>query len=82
MTDEEGHQLPNFEYPGLSKGEILKAVEDLYARYYFRPRIIFRIIRRALFDASDRRRLYREGKEFLRLRAKRKGFIYSVKLGA
>ncbi len=79
MTDEEGHQLPSFEYPDLSKEKILKAVEDLYGRYYFRPRIIFRIIGRALFDASDRRRLYREGKEFLGLRAKRKGFIHSSK---
>lgn len=79
MTDEQGHQLPNFHYPGLSEEEILKAVEDLYARYYFRPRIIFRIVRRALFDGNERRRLRQEGKEFLRLRAKRKGFIYSAK---
>ena len=79
MTDEQGHQLPNFQYPGLSKEEILKAVEDLYARYYFRPRIIFRIVRRALFDGNERQRLYQEGKEFLRLRAKRKVFIYSCK---
>ncbi len=81
MTDEQGHQLPNFEYPGLSRGEILKAVEDFYARYYFRPRIIFRIVGRALFSATDRRRLYQEGKEFFRLRAKRKGFIHSSESG-
>lgn len=79
MTDEQGHQLPNFHYPGLSEEDILKAVEDLYARYYFRPRIIFRIVRRALFDGNERRRLRQEGKEFLRLRAKRKGFIHSAK---
>jgi hypothetical protein len=79
MTDEQGHQLPNFEYPGLSRKEIVKAVEDLYARYYFRPRIIFRIVRRALFDGNERQRLYREAKEFLRLRAKRRGFIDSCK---
>jgi len=79
MTDEQGHQLPSFQYPGLSKEEILKAVEDLYARYYFRPRIILRIIRRALLNADERRRLRREGKEFLTLRAKRKDFIYSKK---
>jgi hopanoid biosynthesis associated radical SAM protein HpnJ len=77
MTDEQGHQLPNFEYPGLSRQEIVKAVEDFYARYYFRPRIIFRIVRRALFDGNERRRLHREAKEFFRLRAKRKGFIDS-----
>ncbi len=79
MTDDEGHQLPSFEYPDLSKAEILKAVEDLYGRYYFRPRVIFRIIRRALFHATERRRLYRGGKEFLRLRSKRKDFIHSAK---
>jgi radical SAM superfamily enzyme YgiQ (UPF0313 family) len=78
MTDEEGHQLPSFEYPDLSKAEILKAVEDLYGRYYFRPRVIFRIIRGAFFDATDRRRLYRGGKEFLKLRSKRKDFIHSA----
>jgi hypothetical protein len=66
----------------LSEEEILKAVEDLYARYYFRPRIIFRIVRRALFNGNERRRLRQEGKEFLRLRAKGKGFIYSAKPGA
>ena len=82
MTDEQGHQLPNFQYPGLSRGDIVKAVEDFYARYYFRPQIIFRIVSRALFDGSERRRLYREGKQFLRLRAKRKGFIDSGKPAA
>ena len=79
MTDEMGHQLPNFEYPWLSRHDIVDAVERFYARYYFRPRIIFRIVRRALFDGSERRRVYQEGKEFLRLRAKRKGFIHSTK---
>ncbi|MCL5023420.1 MAG: hopanoid biosynthesis associated radical SAM protein HpnJ [Nitrospirae bacterium] len=75
MTDELGHQLPNIQYPGLSREEIVEAVEDFYARYYFRPRIVFRIVRRALFDAQDRKRLYREAKEFFQLRAKRKSFL-------
>ena len=82
MTDDQGHQLPNFHYPGLSEEEILKAVEDLYARYYFRPRIVLRIVRRALFNGNERRRLRQEAKEFFRLRAKRKGFIQSAKPGA
>jgi len=77
MTDEQGHQLPNFQYPHLSREEILKSVDDFYARYYFRPKIILRIVGRALFSGNDRRRLYNEGKEFLRLRSKRKGFIRS-----
>jgi hypothetical protein len=45
MTDEEGHQLSNYEYPGLNRQEIVRAVEDFYAHCYFRPRIIFRIKR-------------------------------------
>ncbi|MGD0625363.1 MAG: hopanoid biosynthesis associated radical SAM protein HpnJ [Thermodesulfobacteriota bacterium] len=78
MTDEQGHQLPNLQYPDLSRQEIVKAVEDFYARYYFRPRIILRIVRRALFVGGERRRLYREAKEFFRLRAQRKGFINPI----
>jgi len=77
MTDEEGHQLPVFQYPGLSRKDIMHAVERFYDRYYFRPHVIFRILRRAIFDANDRRRLYMEGKEFLKVRAKRKRFVKS-----
>ena len=75
MTDELGHQLPNIRYPGLDRKEIVEAVEDFYARYYFRPKVIFRIVRRAIFDARDRRRLYSEAKEFFQLRAKRRSFL-------
>jgi hopanoid biosynthesis associated radical SAM protein HpnJ len=78
MTDERGHQLANIEYPGLSGEEIVKAVEDFYARYYFRPKIIFRIVRRAVFVGSERRRLYREAKEFFRHRSRRKGFTKPI----
>ena len=81
MTDEQGHQLPTFEYPHLRRDEILKAVEEFYGRYYFRPRIILRLAGRALFSGNERRRLYREGREFLRLRAKRRGYIHSGKAG-
>ncbi len=75
LTDRQGHQLPNIRYPDLSDREIMKAVEDFYARYYFRPGIIFRIVRRALFVGNERRRLYREAKEFLAHRAARKRLI-------
>jgi len=77
MTDDLGHQLPNIQYPGLSRREIVEAVEDFYARYYFRPRVVFRIVRRAMFNSGDRSRLYHEAKEFFRLRAKRKKFVDS-----
>jgi radical SAM superfamily enzyme YgiQ (UPF0313 family) len=75
MTDDMGHQLPVIQYPGLSREEIVQAVEHFYDRYYFRPRIIFRIVRRAVFNSHERKRLYKEAKEFLQLRAKRKEFV-------
>ena len=75
MTDECGHQLPNIQYPGLSRKEIVEAVENFYSRYYFRPRIILRILRRGIFDAREGKRLFTEAKEFFELRAKRKRFV-------
>jgi len=75
MADEMGHQLPNIRYPGLTREEIVDAVEYFYGRYYFRPRIILRIVARAMFDRSERSRLYKEAREFLQLRAKRKRFL-------
>ena len=74
MCDELGHQLPNFEYPWLNRREIVDAVEYFYGHYYFRPRIAFRIIRNAIFDKNDRQRLYKEARDYLRLRARRKRF--------
>jgi hypothetical protein len=53
----------------------MHAVERFYDRYYFRLHVIFRILRRAIFDANDRRRLYIEGKAFLKVRAQRKRFV-------
>ena len=79
MTDETGHQLPHFEYPGLSRFEMMKAVEYFYDKYYFRPRIVVRIVKNAIFDGQERRRLYKEAKEYLSLRAKRKQFVTSEK---
>lgn len=75
MTDDQGHQLPNFEYPNLSRAELVQAVEHFYDRYYFRPRVVYRIVRRAIFSRHDRRRLYREAREYLSLRAKRRAFV-------
>ncbi|WP_447973180.1 hopanoid biosynthesis associated radical SAM protein HpnJ [Nitrospira sp. Kam-Ns4a] len=75
MTDELGHQLPVIQYPGLSRQEMMAAVERFYDRYYFRPHVIFRILRKAIFDRNDRHRLYIEAKEFLKTRAKRKSFV-------
>jgi len=75
MTDEAGHQLPNYNYPGLDKGELVEWVERFYGEYYFRPKVAFRLVSKALFDGNDRRRLYKEAKEYLSLRSKRKQYV-------
>lgn len=71
LTDDKGHQLPHIEYPGLSREEMMAAVNRFYDTYYFRPRVVWRIVRDALWDANERKRLYQEAVEFLRLRAER-----------
>ncbi len=75
MTDEQGHQLPNIIYPGLDRAELLDWVERFYGEYYFRPKVAWRIVRKSLFDTGERKRLYKEAREFLALRRKRKVFV-------
>ena len=75
LTDNSGHQLANISYPGLSNVDILEAVEQFYGEYYFRPRVAWRVVRKAIFDTAERKRLYREAREYLNLRAKRKKLV-------
>jgi hopanoid biosynthesis associated radical SAM protein HpnJ len=77
MTDETGHQLPNIIYPGLDRGELVEWVERFYGEYYFRPRVIWRVVRKAIFDSSERKRLSKEAREYMALRSKRKKFVAS-----
>ena len=74
MTDGAGHQLPNIRYQDLGQKEILDWVERFYDEYYFRPRAAWRIVRKALFNSKERRRLAKEAREYLALRAKRKRY--------
>ncbi len=71
LADQGGHQLPHIEYPHLSKAEMMAGVNRFYDEYYFRPRVAWRIVREALWDSDERKRLYREAVEFLKLRAER-----------
>jgi hopanoid biosynthesis associated radical SAM protein HpnJ len=68
LTDAVGHQLPHIEYPGLSREQLLAGVRRFYDQYYFRPRVIWRIVKDALWDAHERKRLYHEAVDFLRTR--------------
>jgi len=75
LTDDSGHQLPNIIYPGLDRAELMDAVEQFYGEYYFRPKVIWRVVRKAIFNGEERRRLTKEAREYLSLRSKRKRFI-------
>ena len=77
MTDDQGHQLPNIIYPGLDRGELVDWVERFYGEYYFRPKVAFRLVRKAMFNNDERKRLYKEAREYMALRSKRKAFVRS-----
>jgi hypothetical protein len=66
-------------YSGLDRGELVEWVERFYAEYYFRPKAAWRIVRKAILHGDERRRLYKEAREYLSLRAKRKKFIQEQK---
>jgi radical SAM superfamily enzyme YgiQ (UPF0313 family) len=74
MTDESGHQLPNIHYPGLDRGELVEWVERFYGEYYFRPKAAWRVVRKAIVN-NDIPRLYKEAREYMALRSKRKKFV-------
>ncbi len=71
LTDSGGHQLPHIEYPHLTQQEMMSGVNRFYDEYYFRPKVVWRIVRKALWDNHERKRLYHEAVEFLRLRKER-----------
>jgi hopanoid biosynthesis associated radical SAM protein HpnJ len=75
MVDEGGHQLAHIQYPGLPADEILHSVHRFYDEYYFRPRAVFRILRKAMFTSGERKRLYKEAKTFLKVRAMRNKLV-------
>ena len=75
MTDEKGHQLPNIKYGDLDEAEIVERVEKFYDEYYFRPKVAWRIVRKAIFNGDERRRLYKEAREYLALRSKRQKYV-------
>jgi hypothetical protein len=75
MVDDGGHQMVQVEYPGLPAAEVLEAVHQFYDAYYFRPKAAYRILRKAMFNNSERKRLYKEARAFLKLRAQRHKWV-------
>lgn len=75
MVDDGGHQMVQIEYPGLPAAEIMDSVHRFYDEYYFRPKAAYRILRKAVFDNAERKRLYKEARTFLKLRAQRHKWV-------
>jgi hopanoid biosynthesis associated radical SAM protein HpnJ len=75
MVDSGGHQMAHIEYPGLPRDYVMEMVHRFYDEYYFRPKQVYRIVRKAIFNNSERKRLYKEAKSFLKLRAARNRYV-------
>jgi radical SAM superfamily enzyme YgiQ (UPF0313 family) len=71
LADSSGHQLPHIEYPHLQKAEMMAGVNRFYDEYYFRPKVVWRIVKEALWDGHERKRLFHEATAFLKLRSER-----------
>ena len=54
---------------------IMESVHRFYDEYYFRPKAIYRILKKAVFNSGERKRLYKDAKSFLKLRASRNKWV-------
>jgi len=72
MVDASGHQKCVINYPELSNREIFDAVQLFYNKFYFRPRYIARSVYSMLVDSAQRKKLLKEGAQYLSYMKKRK----------
>jgi hopanoid biosynthesis associated radical SAM protein HpnJ len=72
FLDETGHQQCVINYPHLSNAEIFDSVEEFYNKFYFRPKYIARSVMKMLTDSGERKKLLREGRQYLDYMKKRK----------
>ncbi|MFZ3208958.1 MAG: hopanoid biosynthesis associated radical SAM protein HpnJ [Geobacteraceae bacterium] len=72
FLDDTGHQTCVISYPNLSSKEIFDAVELFYDKFYFRPKYIARSILKMLTNSGERKKLLKEGRQYLEYMRKRK----------
>jgi radical SAM superfamily enzyme YgiQ (UPF0313 family) len=72
FIDSTGHQKCVINYPNLTNAEIFNSVEEFYDKFYFRPKYILRSIGKMIVDGEERRKLLKEGKQYLEYMRKRK----------
>jgi hypothetical protein len=58
---------------------LVEWVERFYGEYFFRPRVVWRIVRKAIFNTDERKRLTKEAREYMALRSKRRKFVADSK---
>jgi hopanoid biosynthesis associated radical SAM protein HpnJ len=66
LVDESGVQLSAIGYPHLPRTEIYRSVDEVYRRFYFRPRKMLSLGAAMLRDRKLMRRRIQEGRDFLR----------------
>jgi hopanoid biosynthesis associated radical SAM protein HpnJ len=66
LVNSQGYQNASVEYPWITSEELQAAVERFYKAFYFRPKVIVRILGSALRDFAELRRRLRQGAEFMR----------------
>ncbi|MBT0666048.1 hopanoid biosynthesis associated radical SAM protein HpnJ [Geobacter pelophilus] len=72
FIDSTGHQKCVINYPHLSNAEIFASVEEFYNKFYFRPKYIARSVMKMITDSQERKKLLKEGKQYLDYMKKRK----------
>ncbi len=75
IVDERGNQLPKVVYENLNEAELMDWVERFYSEYYFRPKVVWRMVSKVIFNSHDRKRLMKEAREYMALRTRRRKFI-------
>jgi radical SAM superfamily enzyme YgiQ (UPF0313 family) len=72
LVDTHGIQTAAMNYPGLQSTVIFNSVEEMYRKFYFRPRKMFSLFGGMLKDPEVMKRRLREGVEFFKFLHERK----------
>jgi len=80
-NDEAGYQRCTVSYPEISGDEIFAAVERFYKKYYFRPKYIFKAVKKMVKSADERKRMLSEAGQFLGAMRNRKSGGNGVSAG-
>jgi len=58
-------------YPGLASDGTLTTLQHFYDEHFFRPKMVFRTLEKAMLDGYERKRSSKDATPFLKLRFRR-----------